>query len=151
MSDVSTNGVLPPSSKETIQQAVDIEDFSRGHEQVDIATNHVIHAGIYTRTICVPAGVMITGALIKIPTIVTVSGHCIVLVGDDDSLVIDGFKVLPSYSNRKQVFIAKEDTYISMAFKTQAKTVDEAEQEFTDDFEYLKSRNEYNDIIITEV
>ena len=37
--------------------------------QVAIQTTHHFHAGLYSRTIRIPAGVMITGALIKIPTL----------------------------------------------------------------------------------
>ena len=34
--------------------------------QVPIETRHVLHAGMYARTICIPAGVLITGALVKV-------------------------------------------------------------------------------------
>lgn len=149
MNNLQANNVLPPSSADTINLVRKVEKLVGELPQVDIETQHVIHGGIYTRTICVPAGIMITGALIKIPTTLTVSGECRVLIGDGDELVISGFMVIPSSAGRKQVFIARSDTYISMSFKTDAQTVEEAEVKFTDETEMLKSKLNKNTIIVT--
>ncbi len=52
-------------------------------------------------------------------------------------------------AGRKQAYIAHKDTFLTMSFKTNAKTVEEAEAEFTDDHERLMSRNGVNKIVIT--
>lgn len=150
MNDVIMSGALPPSSPEVIDIVKKVEARAEEEVQVDIETNHVLHDGVYTRTICVPAGVMITGALIKIPTTLTISGQCLVLIGDGEGVEIKGFAVMPTSAGRKQVFIARSDTHISMCFKTDAKTVEQAEVEFTDESNMLKSKVNKNNITITE-
>ena len=148
--DLSQQKSLPPTSPVVIDRIRQVEALSLQRPQVDIETSHLIHDGIYTRTICVPAGVMITGALIKIPTTLTVSGECVVLIGEGDSIEIKGFAVIPASSGRKQVFIAISDTHISMSFKTDARNIKDAEAEFTDETEILKSNTNKNNITITE-
>ncbi len=118
-------------------------------EQVQIATQHVIHAGIYSRTICIPAGVALTGALIKIPTTLVICGRASVLIGDGDEVLVDGYRVFACSAGRKQAFIAHADTWLTMSFKTSARTVEEAEDEFTDEADRLFSRHGRNEITIT--
>lgn len=119
--------------------------------QVDIGTLHVIHAGMYARTIMVPAGVAITGALIKIATILIISGDMIAYIGDE-GVSLQGYNVLPASRNRKQAFLAQTDTFMTMIFPSDAKTIEGAEEQFTDETEMLFSRNDKsaNKIIITE-
>ena len=96
------------------------------------------------------AGVVTTGALIKIPTTLTVSGTATIIVGNKDRITVDGFMVVPAMADRKQVLVAHTDTFISMSFVTSARTVADAEAEFTDETDMLKSRNGDNVVIITE-
>ncbi len=116
-------------------------------EQILIPTTHHFHAGLYARTIRIPKGVVITGALIKISTMLIVSGHASVFVGGD---VIDlrGYNVLPASAGRKQVFLAHVDTDLTMIFPSRAATVDEAEAEFTDETDLLMSRDQQENLII---
>lgn len=107
--------------------------------QVDIQTDHVLHAGVYTRTVMVPAGVVITGVLVKIPTVVIVSGEAIVY-GEQGAMPLSGYTVLQAAAGRKQAFVAVTDIHITMTFATTAKTVEEAEAEFTDEADLLVSR-----------
>jgi len=98
----------------------------------------------------IPAGHMITGAVIKIATILIISGEIIAYVGDK-SLHMSGYNVVPASAYRKQAFLAKTDTYMTMLFSTSAKMVEDAENEFTDETDTLISRkpNGTNKIIIT--
>lgn len=107
--------------------------------QVDIATHHVLHGGMYARTIKIPQGVVITGALIKVETTLIVSGDVIVWMGDSD-FRITGYQVLAARAGRKQAFIAIKDTYLTMSFPTGATTIEAAEKEFTDEANLLMSR-----------
>ena len=150
MTELVRGFVVPKTSVSGVNFVRHVESVILEQPQVDITTEHLFHAGVYTRTICVPAGVVITGALIKIPTTLTVSGTATIIVGDKDRISVDGFMVVPAMAGRKQVFVAHTDTFISMSFVTSARTVADAEAEFTDETDMLKSRNGDNVVIITE-
>jgi hypothetical protein len=117
-------------------------------EQVPIRTEHVIHGGLYARTITMPPNVVLIGALIKVPTTVITVGSAKVLVGKDWADV-DGYQVLPASAGRKQVFISRGPFIITMIFPTSAKTVEEAEAAFTDDAELLLSRRQDDVNVVT--
>jgi hypothetical protein len=108
-------------------------------KQISLPISHNFDAGMYSRTVRVPAGLYITGALIKIPTQVVVSGKCMANLGDE-IVKIEGYAVLSGPAGRKQIFVAIEDTYITMVFPSAARTVAEAEAEFTDQAADLNSR-----------
>jgi hypothetical protein len=107
--------------------------------QVEIETHHAFHGGMYARTIMIPAGVVLTGALIKIPTILVISGEALVHTSTGP-LEVRGYHVLLGGAGRKQAFVAKTDTYLTMVFPCSATTVEEAEAEFTDEADRLFSR-----------
>ena len=116
--------------------------------QMELKPLHVIHGGMYSRTVIVPANHMITGALIKIPTQLIVAGTAKVFVGDK-VLNLSGYNVIPAQAGRKQMFLAITDIYITMIFPTKAQTVDEAESDFTDETDMLAShRDESQNIFI---
>lgn len=99
--------------------------------QIDLDMRHTIHGGIYSRTCRLPASYEMTGALIKVPTTVIISGECDVwLRGEWQRFT--GYAVLPASAGRKQAFRAVRDTHITMIFPTKAQTVAECEREFTD-------------------
>ena len=109
--------------------------------QIPFKVEQFIHAGIYCRTLWMPADTILTGALIKIPTILIISGNVIVYVGDDRRVLI-GYHPLPAEPNRKQVFVAAEDTTITMLFPTTTNDVKKAEEEFTDEWSRLTTRTQ---------
>ncbi|HEX5236150.1 MAG TPA: hypothetical protein VFW25_12565 [Silvibacterium sp.] len=150
MSELATPmAMLPATSPELLAQIAKIEDVLLGHETVELPTQHVIHAGMYARTIVMPAGMVLTGALMKRATLVLVVGSAAVLAGEQ-WFELDGYNVLPASSGRKQVFVSRSRVVITMVFPTQAKTVEEAETEFTDDAARLLSRRQdANQIHIT--
>lgn len=118
--------------------------------QVLIATDHLFHAGVYARTIIIPAGTGLTGALLKVATVLIVSGDVLVYAGDE-TFDIKGYRVLAGSAGRKCAFVARQDTVLTMIFATNAKSVAEAEDEFTDEAPLLFSRREdaINNTIIT--
>lgn len=114
-------------------------------------TNHVLHAGMYARTLITPPHTLITGALIKIPTILIACGDIEAYVGNG-SIRITGYNVLPASAGRRQaVYSYDTDAYYTMVFPTSATTVEDAEKHFTDEFELLASHRdaEYNYTVIT--
>lgn len=142
---------IPPMSAAGVDQVRKLDMILRPLPQVDIETDHVIHAGVYARTIEIKAGTVLTGALIKIATTLIVSGDCVVYV-DGEAIELRGYHVLAAAAGRKQAFVARGDTWLTMLFATKAKSVLQAEQEFTDESAQLFSRRPEcrNSITITE-
>lgn len=141
---------IAPMSQAAIAKVTGLEAVLREHEQVKIFTDHVIHAGMYARTILVPAGVVLTGALMKIATVLIISGEFILYAGDE-AVELNGYHVITGQPNRKQAGIARTDTWVTMIFPTDVKTIAEAEEAFTDEVDLLSSRLEgaLNNIRIT--
>lgn len=138
---------LPAMTGDAVSAVRRLEDVIRQHEQIDIRTHHVIHGGAYYRTICIPAGAVLTGVLIKIPTTLVLHGDATVFTGAEE-VRLCGHHVLPASAGRKQAFIAHEATWLTMSFPTRAQTVEEAEHEFTDEAELLMSRGSSSDVVV---
>ena len=139
MKELIIQSNLPSMGSADIDRVKKLESFTSKMPQIDINIEHHIHAGTYIRTATIPKGVMITGALIKVDTILVVMGHVTVYIGKE-FITMSGHNVLKASANRKQVFIAHEETKLSMIFATNSKTVEEAEAEFTDEVEKLTTR-----------
>ena len=134
---------IAPMSQEAIGKVKRLEDFSLENlPQVEIRISEVLHAGMYARTAFVPAGLLMTGALIKIPTLLVIEGYVSVYVGDDEPLEVTGYSVLCAAAGRKQAFRTHSQTVITMIFPTAAKTAREAEDEFTSEAAMLQTRRE---------
>lgn len=124
--------------------------LSRPDLQVSMPTEHTIHGGMYARTVLVRKGVILAGALIVVPTILVVSGSATVYLGGE-SVQLHGYHVLAASARRRQAFLAHEDTYLTMLLVTDAQTVAQAEDTFTDEAHRLLSRQpgEVNHVLIT--
>ena len=108
-------------------------------DQVEITTDHTIHGGIYIRTITMKKGTVLVGAEIMIPTSLIINGHLNIVIGGENIEFI-GNHVISASAGRKQVITALEDSTLSMLFRTDAKTIEEAENEFTHEADRLMSR-----------
>jgi hypothetical protein len=141
---------LPPTAPDVMAKIVAAQERCLQREQVLIKTDHVIHAGMYARTITMPPDVALIGTLIKRATTVITVGSATVLVGEEWADV-DGYQVLPASAHRKQVFVSRGPFIVTMIFPTSAKTVEEAEKDFTDESESLLSRkqDDMNTVVIT--
>lgn len=140
------------STPAAINKVAQLTEVMLQHEQLPIRMHHVIHAGIYARTAYLPPMSLIAGALIKIPTLVILQGDMMVYLGTDAPLHVTSYSTVPAYAGRKQAFFALTESVITMLFKTDVKTVEEAEKEFTDEFSQLASlRDGLNDIEVTGV
>lgn len=146
---VYSASVLPATHPDMVSKIEALEAGLLHAQQVECPTEHVIHAGMYARTVVMPEGMVMTGALIKRATMVIVCGSAAVLVGDEWQ-ELNGYYVLPASAGRKQVFVSRSPVIITMLFPTQARTVEEAEAEFTDDCDRLLSRlQDSNTVLIT--
>lgn len=141
-------GAIAAMTPAAIAQVREFERMNLQRAQVPIATHHLIHAGVYARTITIPAGVVLTGALVKRATILILDGDAMVSRGDHCARFA-GYHVLPASAQRKQAFYAYADTFLTMLFATQAQSVEQAENEFTDEADMLMSRHGENTVLIT--
>lgn len=140
---------LSPSAPAAVARVEKLEEQLKLLPQVEIHTQHVIHAGLYARTITIPAGVALTSARIKRATLLIVSGDVIVS-GSGQPFRVTGHHVLPASAGRKTAWYAVEDTELTMLFPTSARTVEDAEREFTDEVDTLLSHRNSNDVLITQ-
>lgn len=140
---VATRVDTLPSMNETgIGVAIAAEEMMLQQPQVDIPVTHALHGGMYHRTIMIPAGVALTGALIRVATLLIIDGDVEVFTGSDVA-TIEGRQVMECQPHRKQVFLAHTDTHMTMVFPTKAATVEDAENEMTIEAARLQSRQNH--------
>lgn len=120
----------------------ELEALNAARPQVAVRIEHEFHAGVYARTAYIPKDTLVTGALIKIPTLLIIEGDTMIYVGEDDPLHATGYNVIRAAAGRKQAFVALSDVKLTMIFATAAKTAEEAEAEFTDELDLLTTRRE---------
>lgn len=133
--------IIPGMPASAIKMVRKVELLAMRQPQVDVNVKHFLHAGVYARTCTLPPKVMITGALVKIPTILVINGDVTYIVGCDQApRRLIGYHVLGAEPNRKQIFVAMAETTITMLFPSDAKTVRQAEEQFTDEWRLLTTR-----------
>jgi hypothetical protein len=144
-----TIGAMSPVAVGKVQA---LEDASLVYDQLPVETHHLIHGGMYCRTMHMTPGMLITGALIKISTTLIIAGHVTVYL-DGEPAGFHGYYVLPAAGGRKQAIYAHEASYLTMLFPTDVDTVGEAEAQFTDAVDTLSSRaaDAINKITVTGV
>lgn len=149
MNEVSVQSNIVSMSADEIEKVRQLEAAILAMPQAELPTTQVLHAGMYARNMFVAAGVTVTGAFMKCPTVLIISGHMLVYIGKE-TVEFKGYHIIPAGANRKQAGYAVTDTNVTMLFPTKAKTIEEAEEEFTDEANKLISRNGgTNDIIVT--
>ena len=127
--DITNIHPTSPEAVERITAFISAAKKAFPDESDRMSMRHDFHAGMYVRTLFVPAGMIVANDLIKIPTVLIVSGDCVIT--DTESTVrINGYEVLLGAAARQCVVRTLRDTYFSMCFATHAKTVEEAEKEF---------------------
>lgn len=136
-------------SEDAIGRVRDLESVTKTLPQLAVTTEHLFHAGMYARTIMVPADYVLTSVFIKIPTMLIVNGDALVYTGDGH-LELTGHNVVAASAGRKQVFVTRTDTHITMIFPTSAESIEQAESEFTDEVDLLMSRRGTGLTLISE-
>jgi hypothetical protein len=104
--------------------------------QIPFVTEHMLHAGMYTRTVRLPPETAIAAVLIKVPTVLITVGQGKIYTGEE-VIYVQGYSVLPGSAGRKCACITDSEFAVSMIFPTTAKTVEEAEKQFTDEGDQL--------------
>ncbi len=132
---------LAPSSPATLARLRVLHTRTLQFPQISLATAHLLHGGMYARTIRLDPETLMNGSLILRATIIIIHGDCTIVAGD--SLVdISGYNVLPGEAGRKQSFLTRGPVEITMIYATQAATVDDAENEVFGDADELMSRKD---------
>lgn len=107
--------------------------------QIELETLHLIHAGIYARTIFIPAGTVLTGALIDVENICTVCGD-ITVTTNDGAKRFTGYHVLAAYAGHKRAGFAHADTWWTAIVPTEFKDVESIENSVTREADRLYFR-----------
>jgi len=110
--------------------------------QVPVEMIHTFHAGVYARTAIIPPGTLITGALIRIATLLILNGNALMYIGEEKPVELSGYNVITAPAHRKQAFVALSETHLTMIFSTKSVTVEDAEAEFTEETGLLLSRRD---------
>lgn len=132
---------LPATTPEALKKVLAAESAIRDIEECRWTMEHVLHGGMYARTAIIAPDTVIVGALIRVPTVLIVHGDCFVYAGERWHH-LEGYQVIPAAAGRKQIFATIAETELTMIFPTDAKTVAEAEDEFTEEAEKLHTRRE---------
>ena len=145
-----TTGYIPATSEKALAKVKTLETEVLKLPQLELCHYHILHGGMYARTIRLAAGSVMTGKLIKVATLLIISGDVRVSTEDGYTDFI-GYNILAGSANRQGAFAAITDCDMTMIFPTKAKTIKEAEEEFTDEAHLLVSRRDgaYNPTMIT--
>lgn len=109
--------------------------------QVDLDTQHLVHGRMYARTILIPAGVVLTGALTNCDNICVMQGD-ISVTTDDGTVRLTGFHVLPARAGFKRAGLAHADTYWTMICQTELTDVQAIEDEITSESHLLQTQRD---------
>ena len=121
------------------------EAFRGDPAEVKLDIEQHLHAGVYSRTIFQPAGVLCAAVLVRVPTQLIVCGHARIYC-EGGAFDVKGYKVLEGLAGRQVMVYTYADTWGTMLFATKAKTFEEAEREFAgDDYRLLSTHREAQD------
>lgn len=107
--------------------------------QVDLQTANVIHGGLCARTIFIPAGTCLTGALTKLDNVCVVFGD-ITVTTDGGVQRLTGFNVLTARAGVKRAGLANSDTWWVTLHRTELTDITAIEDEMTDESRLLGAR-----------
>lgn len=133
-SAVSLLGELPD-----VEKVRELERFILQFPQTDFGTTNVVHGGMCARTIFLPKGTILTGALTNVKNIMIAAGD-ITVTTDEGPKRLTGFHVIPASAGFKRAGISHADTYVTMVWPTKLTNIQDIEDELTDESEMLQTR-----------
>jgi hypothetical protein len=123
----------------TTEQVRRLEQCILQTPQIDVQTTHVVHGGMCARTILIPKGAVVTGALTNFDNICILHGD-ITVTTTEGSRRLTGFHVLPAAKGFKRAGYAHEDTHWTTVWPTGLTDITEIENEMTDESALLLTR-----------
>lgn len=143
---------LAPVSPRMLDQLNQVHRLMESCPQIPLATEHLIHGGMYARTIRRGTDSVTVGSIINKATILIVHGECSLLVGDR-RVDLTGYNVLAGLPGRKSFSWTHSPVEMTMIFRTDARTVEDAEEEVFGEAANLLSRqvDSRNEVSITKL
>lgn len=144
-----TDSLLPPTPHDahalmlgmpSIESVRALESVILQCPQVDLPTEHFAFAGMSARTIFIPAGTVLTGALTNIDNICVVFGD-ITVTTDDGPKRLTGFNVIQAEAGAKRAGVAHSDTWWTTLHRTDLTRIADIENEMTNEAESLGTRH----------
>ena len=139
---------LESSQRSNLQPVVDRLDAVRRLEaellalpQVDLSTESLVHGGMCARTILIPAGTVLTGAMTNMDNVCIVCGD-IEVTTDEGVKRLTGYHVLPAKAGAKRAGVAFADTWWTTIWPTQLTDIEAIEDEATPESHLLQTRSE---------
>ena len=117
-----------------------LESIAATMPQVQIPTEHVFSGGMYARTITIPAGIVLTGAVHTTDHLCVVNGDISVLT-DNGPQRLTGLHVLATKAGAKRAGYTHAPTRWTTICRTDAQDVHAAEAALVERPETLQSRN----------
>lgn len=108
--------------------------------QIDLATSHLVHGGMYARTIFIPAGAILTGALTEMDNVCVMYGD-ITVTTDAGPQRLAGYHVLPASKGAKRAGITHADTWWTTLIPTDLAEIADIEAAMTTEADRLQTRN----------
>ncbi len=133
--------VIPAPSLSTMDSLMRLQAFMARLPEVPLPTEHLLHGGMYARTVRRDLGSVTIGSLITKATILIVNGPCSMLIGDR-RVDLEGYNVLAGLPGRKSMSVTRGPVEMTMIFPTNAVTVEEAENEICAEADQLVSRRQ---------
>ena len=109
--------------------------------QVDLRTTHLVFGGLSARTILIPAGTVLTGALTNIANMCVVFGD-ITVTTDDGPKRLTGFNVVKAAAGAKRAGVAHADTWWTTIHRTDLTDISDIENEMTNEADALQTRTQ---------
>ena len=109
--------------------------------QVDLETTHLVHGRMYARTIFIPAGTVLTGALTNCDNVCVVCGD-ISVTTDDGTVRLTGYHVIPARAGFKRAGAAHADTWWTTLMHTDEVEVARIEEQMTGEADMLQTRRD---------
>lgn len=119
----------------------EMEKFLLNVPQVNLETSSVVHSGICARTILIPAGTMLTGALTNIDNVCVMVGD-ITVTTSEGTQRLTGHHVIPAAAGYKRAGIAHADTWWTTIWKTDLTDMEAIEDEMTNESASLQTRRD---------
>jgi hypothetical protein len=106
--------------------------------QVDLNTTHALAGEVYSRTIFIPAGVTLTGAIHNKNHINIMCGD-ITVSTDTGMKRLRGYNVFPTKAGMKRVGYAHADTYWTTVLQTKETELSKIEEDVTPEYAELQT------------
>ena len=110
-----------------------------GIPEVDIPTSTLVHDGMAARTIFIPAGTLMTGALGRANTVNVFIGD-ITVTTDEGTKRLTGYNVMPGTAGAKRAGVSHADTWWTTIHRTALTDLAAIEDEYTEESDALLSR-----------